>query len=1517
MKKIFLALIVLIASSVNALATTVTVSAYQLQNLPFNPSNVGSDRSITVSATNGSATVTSSAQFPSNIVGIGGFQVAIGGTQYVVSSVASTSTLILTTNYAGITGSATMTLYKYVLLRAYATAGFQDNVTGQNIQPGTPGSGQFYKQVAVSIINSGSGNVAYMPEFTIPSTTDALINNQARYVFGFYRTDGSLLSFYLCGSVQQLALQPNTPTTWTAICNFNSPNGVVPPNNDVYTAAQIDQRFPNCSSGQLYYFASNGNIVSCLSLGTNLSITAGTLNASGGGGGGSIGAGVAGNLAGYSAPGTSLVAFTVGAQLTTSGTTLKGQNLAGALNVVVDYGCAGDGVTNDTVCISNALTAAALSGSKKVYLPGGNYRVTGLTINGPIEVYGDGRKTIISSVTNAPIIAAGQTGGTFYGPNIHDLQITGSVTAGSSQTGITITDGTYVYRANLENLYITDTGSHALSTGNVFSSSFTNITLNNSAGYPLYYNSANMPGNRFESIYVELLRASAPTGFYIRQGDFSCYRCNGINNSISGSRWARVGEQIGVDGGTADASGSLNCDSCNVESFNLDGIKAYMSSSVTLRGASGIGGAGVNANQTALTFLKNPAAFSASVAKGYIEDTVIIADGLAPYKNSQPIHSDDTPPIMTNGFGPQVSGSGQLGTYYDDTLTAEMPLERADGMAKKFSVTATTSIPRIGIRYIETNCAAPCTVTIPWGGWYQYANDQLTIVDVGSTPSNVTIQADSGGLINGAANYAFSITRQSIILRPDGDSGSGSWRIVGGNNQTAVTSSQVAFGNASNVITSSSTLTYDNSLKIFTLTGTNNPHHLVTDSSATITVRMGTLSGAPDRGIIGTTSNDPFVLYANGNGAWGVDNSTLAWLPYQSSNTIDIGSSTAYVRSGYFQTSLLVGHSSSTSGLINLRNSAGSDTITITSGAATPEGAITAGPGSQYYRTNGTWYIKSTGTGNTGWTLVSTGGLAGSGSTGAIAKFTAANAIGDSILAEIAGVLTTTGTQVISGKTISTDATGTVASLTSAATFTKNDVNSRTFDVVRIKPTFNFGGANASTTVNLLSIDSTNTAVTGTIFNLINAQYGGATKWSVDSTGAITFATGVRQAFAPSASVASLNFGQIGSDPSAPVNGDCVYNTGSNKFRCYENGGWANMISGGTGTVNSGTQYQLGYYATTAAALSGNSGITTSATNTLTIAPTAASSGTAPVAFQVTGAAHTGLSASSEVVDINFALNRTVQRAAGGVTTDRSVRFQGRTVSFVSASTVTNEYNVEIESNTAGTNATLTASTALHTFPSVTTHHGIFADHQVGATGDSLRVGLSGSPIVRFNASGGTINSVFNANGALSTSATDGFQYISQIDSATNPTGVPTSYSGSSAIVLQNNTTNAQYVMKSYLNSGWRDLSQSLGHTTPAQITATQNNYNPGAVTRLQRWSSDTSRQVTGLTFTPTQMSGQEHIICNVGTNDIVLVHESASSTSTNRFATTGVANITIVGESCATVIYDGVTQRWRAWVNP
>jgi hypothetical protein len=103
--------------------------------------------------------------------------------------------------------------------------------------------------------------------------------------------------------------------------------------------------------------------------------------------------------------------------------------------------------------------------------------------------------------------------------------------------------------------------------------------------------------------------------------------------------------------------------------------------------------------------------------------------------------------------------------------------------------------------------------------------------------------------------------------------------------------------------------------------------------------------------------------------------------------------------------------------------------------------------------------------------------------------------------------------------------------------------------------------------------------------------------------------------------------------------------------------------------------------------------------------------------------------------------------------------------------------------------------------------------------------------------------------------------------------------------------------------------------TTPAQITADQNNYNPGGVSRFQRWSSDASRNVTGLTFATAQVDGQEHIIWNVGSNAIVLVHESASSTAANRFTTSTGADLTLAAGKCACLVYDGTSSRWRAWL--
>ena len=90
-------------------ATDVGVAGTTISQIPFNPSNmalIGQSRSRWSTARQRSQT----AAFPSNIVGIGGFTVTIGGVQYTVAFVSSTSSLTVTSNYAASGGSASMIL---------------------------------------------------------------------------------------------------------------------------------------------------------------------------------------------------------------------------------------------------------------------------------------------------------------------------------------------------------------------------------------------------------------------------------------------------------------------------------------------------------------------------------------------------------------------------------------------------------------------------------------------------------------------------------------------------------------------------------------------------------------------------------------------------------------------------------------------------------------------------------------------------------------------------------------------------------------------------------------------------------------------------------------------------------------------------------------------------------------------------------------------------------------------------------------------------------------------------------------------------------------------------------------------------------------------------------------------------------------------------------------------------------------------------------------------------------------
>jgi hypothetical protein len=103
---------------------------------------------------------------------------------------------------------------------------------------------------------------------------------------------------------------------------------------------------------------------------------------------------------------------------------------------------------------------------------------------------------------------------------------------------------------------------------------------------------------------------------------------------------------------------------------------------------------------------------------------------------------------------------------------------------------------------------------------------------------------------------------------------------------------------------------------------------------------------------------------------------------------------------------------------------------------------------------------------------------------------------------------------------------------------------------------------------------------------------------------------------------------------------------------------------------------------------------------------------------------------------------------------------------------------------------------------------------------------------------------------------------------------------------------------------------------SPSQITADQNNYAPSSTRSLFiRLNSDASRNLTGLSIS--QLDGEFHYLWNVGSQNIVLVNESASSTAANRFTTSTGADLTVSANKVALIVYDGTSSRWRAVLLP
>lgn len=95
---------------------------------------------------------------------------------------------------------------------------------------------------------------------------------------------------------------------------------------------------------------------------------------------------------------------------------------------------------------------------------------------------------------------------------------------------------------------------------------------------------------------------------------------------------------------------------------------------------------------------------------------------------------------------------------------------------------------------------------------------------------------------------------------------------------------------------------------------------------------------------------------------------------------------------------------------------------------------------------------------------------------------------------------------------------------------------------------------------------------------------------------------------------------------------------------------------------------------------------------------------------------------------------------------------------------------------------------------------------------------------------------------------------------------------------------------------------------TNSAITSNQNDYPLGSGDII-RISSNAARDITGIVATS---DGDARLLINVGSFDITLKHQHASSTAANRFICAGASDFTLSAGATTPVVYDGTSGGWR-----
>lgn len=638
---------------------------------------------------------------------------------------------------------------------------------------------------------------------------------------------------------------------------------------------------------------------------------------------------------------------------------------------------------DDTAAIQAALNAAKTD-NKPVYVPAGTYTVTGLSLTDApgLTIIGDGptrskllaqgtNQTILELIANTiPVFMIDIQNLWFYGAgaNASTATTTGDITSGTrtltvasaaalakydgivivgagpssanlattitniSGTTITIADaaGTTVIGGNvclnngnglkltdkigngffdvtLRNLRFNECGNHSIFSTKSGNAAFTVLLESIDASQPAISNHAiDLWGSNDTTLlrcYVHSV-ATGKAAYRIRAGAPTLIGCNGIDSGTTAS-WGIFGNVDSED--KTDSYCNLSLIGCNIESFTDYGVRCKLGSVASYFNTQLIAPA---------TGIVTP------IKVDYVDEKAGIFDaqsGLqtlgATYTNGYAVNSNGLPFLQI--------GNQEFTAYWDTANSAAATFPAIAGSrvgATQDYATTLKGYTKIAGHMSFNEQSAPGAA--PSNTGYLYAKD------------------DSG--VTGLYWKADGVTERRV--------------------DQSLTSTYVGFGSAGDALTGSAGLTWNDTGRSLTVSKAGgNPGITISDTTNTITVQVGTTVGAPDRGYVGTTTDDRFILLQNGGESWGVDTSKH-WRPYDGNGTQDIGVAAAKVRTLYLLASVEIGNAATQSGEIKLYNASTAHALTLKAGATSAATTLTLptddGTPGQFMKTDGSGVLS-------------------------------------------------------------------------------------------------------------------------------------------------------------------------------------------------------------------------------------------------------------------------------------------------------------------------------------------------------------------------------------------------------------------------------------------------------------------------------------------------------------------------------------------------------------------------------